>query len=171
MYGLAVTLQKPLDHYFSDTPYVDGTTWGSSWASDPDGLLNPLSLVEDQTDQLDPIDGILGDTPDGKWDGDYRLASTEDWENAGSLNPFDIDGDKLVELPLATDPTAIPGDEFDLSRVLEHTITHEMAHALAGPSHTNDPLDLMYRYSNNWNRQDHLSDYYKSLLRIHNIER
>jgi len=29
----------------------------------------------------------------------------------------------------------------------------------------------MYRYSNNWGRQDHLSDYYKSLLRIHNIVR
>jgi len=90
----------------------------------------------------------------------------------GDLNPFDIDNDGLVELPLATDPTVIdPAYEYDLSLVFIHTITHEMAHALAGPSHTNDPACLMYRYSVNWSRQDYLSDYYKSLLRIHNIVR
>ena len=166
MYGLAVALKTPLDHYFTDKPYVDGTTWGSSW-TDPDHRLDPLSRVEDQTDQLDPIDGIMGDSPNGTWDGDYRLPSFD-----GDLNPFDINQDGLVELPLATDPYAIDlGHEYDLSQVLVHTITHEMAHALAGPSHTDFPDDVMYRYSNNWERQDHLSDYYKSLLRIHNIVR
>jgi parallel beta-helix repeat protein len=175
MYGLAVALKRPLDHYFYDLPYVDGTTWGSSWES-ADVRLNPLSVVEDRTDQLDPIDGILGDGPDGNWDGDYRLASSADWEIRGDLNPFDIDNDKRVELPLATDPTPLDPSghdsiEYELIHVLKHTITHEMAHALAGPSHTNFQDDLMYRYSNNWSRHDNLSDYYKSLLRIHNIVR
>jgi hypothetical protein len=170
MYGLAVTLQTPLYHYFHDTPYVDGLTWGNSWISS-DGKLNPLSRVEDQTDQLDPIDGVMGDGPDGVWEGDYRLASSDDWAAGGSLNPFDIDGDGFVELPLATDPNNITSQEYGLSHVLKHTITHEMAHALAGPSHTNDPTCVMYRYSNNWGRHNHLSDYYKSLLRIHNIVR
>lgn len=170
MYGLAVALKTPLYHYFHDTPYVDGTTWGSSWGGG-DEKLDPLSMVEDQTDQLDPIDGALGDGPNGSWDGDYRLASSDNW-GTGSLNPFDIDNNGWVELPLAIDPGAIDSDyQYDLGHVLLHTITHEMAHALAGPSHTNFPDDLMYRYSNNWGRQDHLSDYYKSLLRIHNIVR
>jgi len=165
MYGLAVTLQTSLDNYFDDAPYLDGSTWGNSW--DPnDGHLNPLSLVEDQTDQMDPIDGVLGDGPDGNWDGDRRMTTFD-----GDLSPFDIDGDGLVELPLSIDPYNITSQEYDLGHVLMHTITHEMAHALAGPSHTNDPLCLMYRYSNNWSRHDHLSDYYKSLLRIHNIVR
>ncbi len=166
MYGLAVSLQTPLDHYFNDRPYTDGTTWGNSWFS-ADGKLNPLSIVEDQTDQLDPIDGILGDGPDGNWDGDRRITTFD-----ADLNPFDIDNNGLVELPLATDPDEIdPMFEYNLSDVFIHTITHEIAHALAGPSHTNDPNCLMYRYSLNWSRQDHLSDYYKSLLRIHNIVR
>jgi hypothetical protein len=166
MYGLAVTLEKPLYSYFYDTPYVDGSTWGSSW-DPPDTVLNPLSFVEDQTDQLDPIDGVMGDAPDGNWDGDRR---TTDF--TGTLNPFDINGNDRVELPLATDPYDIdPYYEYTLSHVLMHTITHEMAHALAGPSHTNDPHDLMYRYSNNWSRHDRLCDYYRAMLRIHNITR
>jgi len=109
---------------------------------------------------------VLGDGPDGNWDGDRRITTFD-----GDLSPFDIDGDGLVELPLAIDPYNITSQEYDLRHVLMHTITHEMAHALAGPSHTNDPACLMYRYSNNWSRHDHLSDYYKSLLRIHNIVR
>jgi hypothetical protein len=169
MYGLAVTLEKPLDSYFNDKPYLDRQTWSNGVWGTADIRLNPLSLVEDQTDQLDPIDGVMGDGPDGDWDGDRRITTFT--TSNGDLSPFDIDGDGLVELPLATDPYNITSQEYDLSHVLKHTITHEMAHALAGPSHTNDPLCVMYRYSNNWDRHDHLSDYYKSLLRIHNIVR
>jgi predicted Zn-dependent protease len=84
-----------------------------------------------------------------------------------------------VELPFATDPEADLSDkQFDhnmnpytKARVLQHTITHELGHALAGPMHTNDPKDLMYKHSNNWKRDDYLSDFYRSLLRIHNIKR
>ena len=58
----------------------------SNWTG-TDGSLNPLSVVEDRTDQMNPIDGIMGDSPDGIWDGDRRLAGF-----GGNLNPFDIDG-------------------------------------------------------------------------------
>ena len=63
------------------------------------------------------------------------------------------------------------GNPYTLARVLKHTITHELAHTLAGPKHTEDPLCLMYKYSINWRRDNYLSDYYRSLLRIHNITR
>ncbi len=97
--ALPLRCEKPLYNYFNDNPYIDGTTWGNSWDL-PDGYLNPLSVVEDQTDQLDPIDGVMGDGPDGEWDGDKRITTFD-----GDLSPFDIDGDGLVELPLATDLT------------------------------------------------------------------
>ena len=165
MYGLAVTLADPLSNYFSDRPYLDGSTWDvSSWIA-PDNKLNPLSLVEDQADQLNPIDGILGDPPNGIWDGDQRLTGFN-----GDLSPFDINGNGLVELPVVSEIANIVG-EYDFTNVGIHTITHEIAHALAGPTHTSDPQCLMYKYSNNWSRADHLSDIYRSLLRIHNITR
>jgi hypothetical protein len=169
MYGLAVALEKPLNYYFSDKPYLDGSTWDDSqvpagWV-EPDGWLNPLNVVEDRTDQMNPIDGVMGDTPDGNWDGDQRLGNL-----SGNLSPFDIDGDGFVELPVASELENIV-NEYDLYQVLVHTITHEMGHALAGPTHTNDPACLMYKYSNNWSRADHLSDIYRSLLRVHNITR
>ncbi len=181
MYGLAVALEEPLEYYFSDKPYLDGTTWddeNQAWEmicdgngencikiTDGDDVLNPLSVVEDQKDQLNPIDGIMGDTPDGDWDGDKRLANL-----GGDLSPFDIDGNGRVELPVASDLGNIV-NEYDLDQVLMHTITHEIGHALAGPTHTNDPACLMYQYSNNWSRADYLSDIYRSLLRVHNITR
>jgi hypothetical protein len=152
MFGLAVTLMKPLDYYFEDQPYED---------TNQNGWLDPLSIE-------DP-DGPL---PKVQWDTD------------GELSPFDIDNDGYVELPIATDPNTVSGiissnekdDQvvpwpYTRSRVLRHTATHEMAHALAGGSHTADPLCLMYEISNNWKRDDHLSDHYRSLLKVHNILR
>ncbi len=170
MYGMAVTLEIPLDSYFNDMPYDDGLEWNAStltWEN-LDVFLNPLNLVEDQTDLMDPVDGILlGDSANGVWDGDKRRNDFN-----GDLNPFDINSNGMVELPVASDPTVdLSRDEYTINQVLVHTITHEIAHALAGPFHTNDPLCLMYRYSNNWNRAHYLSDYYRSLIRIHNITR
>jgi hypothetical protein len=174
MYGLAVTLERPFYHYYQDTPYVDGETWDENalvWEA-PNGMLEPLSLVEDQWDQLTPMDGILGDPPDSLWKGDRRLGDPALWAAAGNLNPFDINGDGRVELPIANDPHDIdPAFEYDLAQAFIHTITHEMAHALGGPSHTNDPRSLMYKYSNNWARQDFLCDYFRSILRVHNVIR
>jgi hypothetical protein len=182
MYGFAVTLEKPLKYYFEDKPYVDGTTWtAGGWPDqkknppdppNPNGMLDPLSQVEDQEDTLSPVDGIMGDAANSVWDGDYRTTDESTWSNTNNLNPFDINHNGLVELPVATDPDEVnPADEYDLKQVLKHTITHEICHALAGDSHSSDPACVMYKWSVDWKRQDYLSDGYRSLLRVHNIKR
>jgi hypothetical protein len=150
MYGLAIALQVPIENYFYDRPYIDGNDNG--W--------------------LDPISQSSGDEIKNNWK-----------DNPADLTPFDIDGDTYVELPVASDPLdadpngislAEQDDDFrpyTVQRVLMHITTHEIAHALAGPLHTDDPNDLMYKLSNNWKRDGYLSDYYRSMLRIHNILR
>jgi hypothetical protein len=179
MYGLPVTYQIPLDHYFRDKPYLEGTVWsnqtGWSQAVELDGKLAPLGQVEDRVDQLSPMDGIMpGDEPNGRWDGDQRTEDKLTWDDQDQLNPFDIDGDGLVELPQGSNPDDYPGqstDEADKAHVLMHTITHELAHAVAGPYHTKDPECLMHYQAIDWKRHHYLSDYYRSLLRVHNILR
>jgi hypothetical protein len=126
-----------------------------------------------------PIDGIMGDVSNNAWDGDRRVSGYPSIQ--GQLSPFDIDADMYVELPLISDSTILDKFsrdynngiplEYPIGEVRRHTNTHEISHALAGPSHTNDPTCLMYRYSNNWRRDGHLSDYYRSLLRVHNRTR
>jgi len=96
-----------------------------------------------------------------------------------TFEPFDIDNDGCVELPTANDPDAdnqskqqddklIP---YNKARVLQHTMTHEIIHALAGAMHSKDPKCVMYEYSNNWKRDDYLCDQYRSQLKIHNKPR
>ena len=175
MYGLPVTYQVPLDHLFGDRPYVEGTVWTDpGWTAEPveNGRLAPLSEVEDQTDQGVPINGvILEDQPNTTWDGDYRMEARDSWENSVQMNPFDIDNDGYMELPMAADPADVAGIvaiEADKETVLRHTITHEIAHALAGPAHTEDVQCLMHHEAIDWQRDHYLSDFYRSLLRIHN---
>jgi hypothetical protein len=178
MYGVAVSLEKPLQHYFNDRPYVDGNTWsGNGWSSNFDAKLAPLSKVEDQADALTPTDGVMGDGANGDWDGDKRTTEKSTWgaanpEYSNRLNPFDIDKDGKVELPVATDPDKDnSADEYTLEQVLTHTITHEICHALAGPSHSAEPSCLMYNWSVDWKRDGYLSDGYRALLRVHNKKR
>jgi hypothetical protein len=128
MYGIAVSMAIPLDHYFIDKPYLKGSVWDdvdNKWKAPEAGdmVLAPLSLTEDPEDTgiflqdaetFDYIyDGyVVGDTPNEKWDGDRRLLDKSQWDNLGSqgyqeqLNPFDIDNNGYVELPPATDPYA-----------------------------------------------------------------
>jgi len=199
-YGIAEALKIPLDHYFGDRPYQKQTVWDNGqWRNadisegSTDLRLSPLKESEDPSDSGAFIDGyadpalgiLLGNSPNGQWDGDRRLAITGEWENAGHLNPFDIDNNGFVELPPATDPNAnnsskqyATGDDvagwqnaYTKAWVLKHTISHEICHVLAGPLHSEDPKGLMYKYSNNWKRADYLSDWYRSLLMIHNKTR
>ena len=185
MYGFATTYQVPLDHYFADRPYVEGTVWtgaGFTESPMPDGKLAALSDVEDRNDSRTPIDGALGDAPDEIWDGDYRSddATKETWYMApDQVSPFDIDGNGYVEAPGAADPDADNfGNQHDLNgvpytkaRVLKHTISHEMVHTIIGPPHTLSKICMMYDISNNWKKDDYISEEIRSLLRIHNIKR
>ena len=178
MYGLPVTYKIPLDHYFGDRPYIDGTVWDEenlTWNPDPDGNLAPLSEVEDRSDQMIPQDGILeGDSPNTVWDGDHRTDDKGTWQDPAQLNPFDIDNDGLVELPMASDPDAMAGisaDEADRITVLMVTTTHELGHAVAGDMHTFDSACLMNFEAIDWKRADYFSDYFRSLIRIHNKTR
>ena len=177
MYGLPVTYKIPLDHYFGDRPYIEGTVWDSNsqtWSQSPilDSKLAPLIEVEDRHDQMTPQDGILpGDTPNATWDGDHRTADTSTWENTDQLNPFDIDNDGLVELPMASDPYSVAGisaDEADRITVMMVTTTHELGHAVAGDMHTFDSACLMNFEAIDWRRADYFSDYFRSLIRVHN---
>jgi hypothetical protein len=186
-HGIALTLNDPLDHYMYDRPYKKGTVWNPDarrWET-PSGdevkQLTPLNAVEDQTDQLSPVDGIIENDPgNGEWDGDQRVADVNNWgygRGSVMLSPFDVDGDGYVELPfvskaLDADPNSkIEGLESSKAEVLQHTITHEIAHAIAVPFHTDVNQDLMYKYSTNWERADYLSDWFRSLLKISNKNR
>jgi hypothetical protein len=176
-HGLAITLKIPTDHYVLDKPYAEGTIWsGGGWNPGPDGVLAPLNVVEDYADQRQPDDGhMLGDAGNGLWDGDKRLLRA-DWgtpENPqpDTLSPFDIDGDGLVELPIMTDAATIDINyEYSKAQVLRHTITHEIAHAIGVPSHSEHPLGLMFKYSSNWSRDEYISDWFRSMISVSNAK-
>lgn len=164
MYGLAVTLQIPVDNLFNERPYTDGGTWdGAGWDGAPNEKLDPLSRVEDQADQLIYTDGIRGD----------RRLPFEGWPGAGELSPFDIDDDGYLELPFGSDPDALvkgskDATEHSLADVMRFLVTHEIGHALGGPSHSDDRKCLMNRYLESWGTVNHLCDYYRALLKVHN---
>ena len=204
MYGIAVTIQNAINHYFDDKPYEKIKTWNEAtkkWDTpDPnDKRLMPLSKCEDPGDWgeegayvdgycfdsagiavTDPSLGIVsGNNPNNTWDGDRRLLTHSEWENLGQLTPFDIDGDGIVELPFASNPENIDtsceqddqGGQYTKARVVKHIITHEIGHALGGPDHSKDPDCVMNHESVDWKRDDHLCDWYRSLLKVHNITR
>jgi hypothetical protein len=160
----------------------------------PDLKLMPLNMCEDYTDggkeavidagpfedgYVDPyIRALNGNHENGQWDGDRRLRSRDEWDS-GHLNPFDIDDNGYVELPTATDPDAADGNfdkqhdhqgrPYDMARVIQHTVTHEIIHVLARwGDHSYDPEDVMYAFSKDWRRDDYMSDWYRSLLRVEN---
>ena len=94
------------------------------------------------------------------------------------MNPFDINGDGFVELPISQDPNAAAANQQDgnglpytKARVLKHSITHEICHILGKTAwHSYNDKCVMYKYSNNWKRDDYLSDEYRELLQIHNLK-
>ncbi len=196
-YGIAISLQIPLDHYFDDKPYQRGTVWNQAlnqWVQPAENaMLAPLSMTEDPEDSgyflQDPMtqeyyyDGhIPGDSANGAWDGDRRLFNKGEWIGEDNFNPFDIDNNGYIELPPAIDPNAdnnasqyANGDPYvgwqnpyTKTWVLMHTITHEIGHALGGYEHSPFPWCLMHQYSYDWKRQDYLSDWFRARLMVHN---
>jgi len=119
-YGIAISLAKPLDHYFDNKPYFKGTVWDETltqWrpAESDDMVLAPLSLTEDPEDSgyflqdattLEYYyDGYVPrDTANDAWDGDRRLLDKNEWTGEMNLSPFDIDNNGYIELPPAIDP-------------------------------------------------------------------
>ncbi len=191
-YGIADVFKIPLERYFEDTPFKKGTVWDDSlkiWRmpGPNDMMLAPLSNSEDPEDTLVFVDGLsdpnigvlVGNTANGQWDGDQRLETYNQWESEGNLNPFDIDKNGFVELPTASDPLDNidsnqhddQGRPYTKARVVMHTILHEICHVLAGSFHSSITKDLMYKYSRDWKRDDYLSDWYRSMLEIHNEPR
>jgi predicted Zn-dependent protease len=84
-----------------------------------------------------------------------------------------------VELPTAFNPDAADGNfdnqhdhsgrPYDMARVIQHTVTHEIIHVLARwGEHSADTKDVMYKYSKDWRRDDYVSDWYRSLMRVYN---
>ena len=191
-YGIANVYKIPLDHYFSDKPYAKNSVWDSAnrrWnPPGNDRRLMPLSVSEDPKDAMQFIDGfydlglnvLIGNQPNRTWDGDRRLETYADWNSQGLMNPFDINGDGFVELPIEQTPNSpsLPSSQqdgnsqpYNKARVLKHSITHEICHILAKNAwHSFNERCVMYKYSNNWKRDDYLSDEYRELLQIHNFK-
>ncbi len=171
LYGIfCTTFQIPLDNYFNDKPYTDGCVLDDNLTNcitAPNFVLDPLYAVDDQNDN-GMIDGRGKKSEDknknGLLDADYVVIG-DYWQ---VLNPFDIDNNLLVELPVASDPTSIdPNFEYTMPQVLKHTASHEMGHAI-GMIHNEVSGSLMFGSSPNWSRDGFFSDDSKARILIHN---
>jgi hypothetical protein len=49
-----------------------------------------------------------------------------------------------------------------------HLITHELGHAVGITTHTSDPADLMYQYTNDWRRDGRFSPGAAGYIKINN---
>ncbi len=168
-YGSSITYEKALNFYVTDKTYKDGNTWNgvSAWGA-ANGKLDPINLVEDTNDNGLWTTGE--DKAGGKansLDGDVRVLNSF----AQALSPFDINNNNLIELPVASNPDSVdPRYEYTKRQILKHSITHEMGHAVAAAdqNHNDDSDCLMYRYSNNWSRDDKFGSVAKGKIQIHN---
>jgi len=192
-YGYAITLKSAIESYLGgDKPYLKGNIWtptGWQTINETDPGYDP-ALVEQHRNKLasldkseDPTDGILIYSPGLIVNGDRRLGTYPEWNDFGNLNPFDINGNNIYEMPPASNPfevdPAVEQDQFGVpytrARVIRHIITHELGHALIGPEHSteqvNGQFDLLFGFTNDWSRDHLLHDWSRSRIRIHNPKR
>ncbi|HVP80104.1 MAG TPA: thrombospondin type 3 repeat-containing protein [Thermodesulfobacteriota bacterium] len=168
-YGSSITYEKALNFYVTDKPYKKGKTWdGVSTWGDPNNWLDPINLVEDANDNAvwNTGEDKTGGTA-SKLDGDVRVMNSYTQD----LSPFDINNNGLIELPVASNPSSVESRyEYTKKQVRKHTITHEMGHAVgaADQNHNDDSDCLMYKYSNNWSRDDKFGSVAKGKIQIHN---
>ena len=148
----------------------DGVNY-SFWSESESGALTQVLILPDNA-------------MNSLWDGDRRLENKNDWgtrnvmdPSKGNLSPFDIDNNGLVELPFAINPNAVPdskqsdgaGNGYDKARVTQFLATHEIGHALAGVTdHTDDHRCCMFEKSNNWKRDNYLSNQVRENVEVHN---
>jgi len=169
------------DYYFSDKPYKDGNTWtaAATWGDPPNGVLDPLTRVEDTNDNgvLDAVekDGSTSPPPDdadGVLDGDHVVPNGATWNWGQDLNPMDIDNNSKVELPRASVVPVNAADESTKAQVVQHTITHEMGHGVGinGPfgGHCDDNTCLNAQSPENWRRDGHFCNDCRAMILIHN---
>jgi hypothetical protein len=168
VYRDARTYWRSLNYYFQDNPYIDGNTWdGAAWYAAVNGVLDPITSVEDLNDNgvLDAGDTELG-IPNSVPDGDL-VATPISYSN--TLTVMDIDDDGEVELPLALDPSTIDPDyEYTMPQVLKHTITHEMGHTVGIGIETTESNCVMYLNSIDWSRDMTFRETAQGLIDIHN---
>ncbi len=164
--GYGTTFQRPLDHYFADTPYIDDAVFGTSNQLDPVG-----PWVEDKNDngRLDIDEDIL--VLNEKLDGDRWLHVPPDGTRSDPfavpqpatvdayievepgtslqtiLSPFDVNNNGLVIFSNA------PEIEYSKPHCIKHTLTHELGH-IVGINHNGSPNALMYSQSPNWIRDE-----------------
>lgn len=104
-YGISKTYKKVLEAYYSDRPYIDGTTLPSSCTAASSCSTNPWAA---KNGKLDPINKVENSTDDGKkannqdknnnniLDGDYPVtpcstsSSCPPWAYTQDLSPFNI---------------------------------------------------------------------------------
>jgi hypothetical protein len=167
-----LTYQKALDYYFSDKPYQDGGAFIGTPpipVVPPNGVLDPIGDVEDQDDN-----GTLSKKEDkiirknNKLDNDHYVYPPT---FSADLSTFNIAGGNspvMVELPVFTDPSDpnLSNHEYTRDQVLKHTITHELGHGV-GIGHNSNSGDLMYEFSNSWNR-DGIFSVSLDQIKIHN---
>lgn len=180
-YGSSTIYQRPIDCYadeegLMDRPYKDGTTLDPSSTSlrngpwiPPDGELNPIARVEDANDN-GKKDGGEDKNGNASLDGDNPVPLNSGqagppWRWDQNFSPFDIDGNKKVENPVAT-TTVNTTYEYTKAQIYKHVITHEMEHGVGIRYENEDPLCVMYRLSNNWSRDNHFNPDAAALIRI-----
>jgi hypothetical protein len=174
-YGPCLTYKPSLDLYFSDKTYIQGV---------PGGVLRAAAdaTVEDANDNCVGPETIKGKSEDknlagyltGRLDGDRCVTSTDPNPYGRDRNPFDIDGDGRVELPVVTNAGAVdPAQpQYTKAQVQKHTVTHELIHGLGccntADGHDDVPTSIAYKLSPDWKRDGFLSDFGKGQLNIRN---
>ena len=180
-YGTCTAYQLALDNYFNDMPYKNGNTCpssstncsGSPWPTwDPaNTVLDPVNRVEDQNDnavntKIGTNNYEAGPSASSPWNSDVRVPGSF-LQDLSPFNPsnmrYNNNVPMVVELPVGN-----ASNRFTKPQVLKHTITHEIIHGAGDGPHNSDPNCLMYEWSNNWSRDNNLSNYAKGLLKIHN---
>jgi hypothetical protein len=194
-YGVASIYKRAVNAYFGNRPYQNQQNGpaGALLRSTADGrpMLAPITDVGDNSSRggdngvLDAKE-LLGS--DGSLLGDRFVSNTfgEAFDRVANrttppnmlLSAMDANNDYCVELPFISDPSALPdrcdprapsatGAQATKQQVVRLLAKHELGHAVGITIHTADAGDIMYQYSNRWDR-DGFSSSSASMITITN---
>jgi hypothetical protein len=137
-YGISATYKKVLEAYYSDRPYIDGTTLPSNCTTANACTTNPWAI---KNGKLDPINKVENTSDDGKksnsqdknnnniLDGDYPVtpcstsSSCPPWAYTQDLSPFNINNKYIqictgTNIICTTDTVCPSGCNNDVNRPL-----------------------------------------------------